>query len=106
MEIGAGKDVPGRNRRGEETEGAAVQERGESYYNPQLPATVEALAAQGIIADSDGAKVVWTEETEGVPPLMVQKSDGGYGYARCASTSLCCCSCCWTTVHRFPVALQ
>lgn len=60
-----------------------MQERGESYYNPQLPDTVAALAEKGIIADSNGAKVVWTEHTEGVPPLMVQKSDGGFGYARC-----------------------
>eukprot|EP00892_Ulva_mutabilis_P000069 jgi/Ulvmu1/10062/UM006_0009.1 len=58
-----------------------LEERGESFYNPQLPATVEALAERGIIADSDGAKVVWTERKDGVPPLMVQKSDGGFGYA-------------------------
>ena len=71
--------------------GAGVQERGESYYNPQLPATVEALAEQGILTDSDGAKVVWTERTDGVPPLMVQKSDGGFGYARCGASSLTSC---------------
>ena len=61
-----------------------MQERGESFYNPKLPGIVEALAEVGILEDSDGAKVVWTEpDQEGIPPLMVQKSDGGFGYARC-----------------------
>ena len=60
-----------------------VQERGESFYNPKLPGIVEALAEAGVLEDSEGAKVVWTEpENEGTPPLMVQKTDGGFGYAR------------------------
>lgn len=63
-----------------------VQERGESFYNPVLPDVVQKLQEAGILEDSNGAKVVWTEpEEDGNPPLMVQKSDGGFGYARYAT---------------------
>lgn len=58
----------------------AVTERGESFYNPLLPGVVEALSAAGILEDSDGAKVVWVDR-EKLPPVMVQKRDGGFGYA-------------------------
>jgi arginyl-tRNA synthetase len=63
--------------------GVSLEERGESFYNPKLPAVVEELAQAGILEESDGAKVVFTERMDGVPPLMVQKRDGGFGYARC-----------------------
>ena len=70
--------------------GVTIQERGESFYNPRLPGVVEELGKAGILEESDGAKVVWTDEDrEKVPPLMVQKSDGGFGYARCGCLSLC-----------------
>jgi arginyl-tRNA synthetase len=60
-----------------------MQERGESFYNPVLSNVVEALTEAGIVEVTEGAKVVWTEEDhEKAPPLMVQKSDGGFGYAR------------------------
>lgn len=69
-----------------------IQERGESFYNPKLPGIVEKLAEAGILEDSNGAKVVWTEDKEGgSPPLMVQKSDGGFGYARCAENDIRYC---------------
>ena len=36
-----------------------------------------------------GVQVIWTsEDREKTPPLMVQKSDGGFGYARYACCSL------------------
>jgi arginyl-tRNA synthetase len=60
-------------------------ERGESFYNPLLAATVKDLVDKGIAVESDGAKCVFLEgykTEEGKPlPLIVQKKDGGYNYA-------------------------
>ncbi|MEA5515357.1 arginine--tRNA ligase [Nodularia sp. UHCC 0506] len=62
-----------------------VIERGESFYNPQLPSVVEDLAKSGLLVENQGAQVVFLEgftNREGEPmPLIVQKSDGGYNYA-------------------------
>ena len=60
-------------------------ERGESFYNPLLPAVVEDLTQLGLLEEDDGAKCVFVEgftNKAGEPlPLIVQKSDGGYNYA-------------------------
>ena len=60
-------------------------ERGESFYNPLLPAVVEDLDKQGLLVEDQGAKCVFLEgftNREGEPlPLIVQNSDGGYNYA-------------------------
>ncbi|HKS48756.1 MAG TPA: arginine--tRNA ligase [Amycolatopsis sp.] len=57
---------------------------GESFYNPMLAGTIAELVDAGIAVDSQGALVVFSQEVtgpEGNPvPLMVRKSDGGYGY--------------------------
>ncbi len=53
---------------------------GESFYNDRLPAVVGDLEARGIASRSDGALVVFLEE-EGLPPFIIQKSDGGFNYA-------------------------
>jgi arginyl-tRNA synthetase len=57
---------------------------GESFYNPWLPEVVDELLAAGVATRSDGAVVVESAEVrapDGQPAvLMVQKSDGGYGY--------------------------
>jgi arginyl-tRNA synthetase len=57
---------------------------GESFYNPLLPVVVDELAAQGLLVEHDGALCVFPEGFEnrrGDPlPLIVRKSDGGYGY--------------------------
>jgi arginyl-tRNA synthetase len=62
-----------------------LTERGESFYNPLLPAVVDDLAASGLLEESDGAKCVFLEgftNKDGAPlPLIVQKTDGGYNYA-------------------------
>lgn len=62
-----------------------LQERGESFYNPQLPEVIKDLEQKSLIKISDGAKCVYLEgftNREGEPlPLIVQKSDGGYNYA-------------------------
>lgn len=57
---------------------------GESFYNPVLSDTVAELRDRGIAVDSDGATVVFSTEVTGPDdapvPLMIRKSDGGYGY--------------------------
>ena len=59
--------------------GVKLQERGESFYNPMLKDVVDDLMNRGIAVESEGAKCVFVE---GQPvPLIVQKSDGGFGYA-------------------------
>jgi arginyl-tRNA synthetase len=58
---------------------------GESAYNPMLPSVVADLEALGLLVEDDGARCVFPPgftNREGEPlPLIVQKSDGGYGYA-------------------------
>lgn len=60
-------------------------ERGESFYNPFLPAIIRDLENKQLITISDGAKCVYlngfTSRTGEALPLIVQKSDGGYNYA-------------------------
>ncbi|WP_093944004.1 arginine--tRNA ligase [Actinoalloteichus hoggarensis] len=57
---------------------------GESFYNPMLDDTVTELTAKGLTELSDGAVCVFppgftNREGERLP-LIVRKSDGGYGY--------------------------
>ena len=59
--------------------GVTLEERGESFYNPLLKAVVEELKEMGVAVESEGATCVFVEGRE--VPLIVQKSDGGYGYA-------------------------
>ena len=57
---------------------------GESFYNPLLPVVVSELDEKGLLVENDGALCVFPEGFEnrnGEPlPLIVRKSDGGYGY--------------------------
>ena len=53
-------------------------ERGESFYNPMLPAVVSDLKAAGIAVESEGAIVVPIEGYEN--PLIIEKTGGGYLY--------------------------
>jgi arginyl-tRNA synthetase len=57
---------------------------GESFYNPLLPVVVDELEAKGLLVEDEGALCVFPEGFEnrqGEPlPLIVRKSDGGYGY--------------------------
>ena len=58
---------------------------GESFYNPMLPAVVADLELLGLLVEDEGARCVFPPgftNRKGDPlPLIVQKSDGGYGYA-------------------------
>ncbi len=59
--------------------------RGESFYNPELPKIAADLEQRGVAAIEDGALCVFPEgfkNREGAPlPVIVRKSDGGFGYA-------------------------
>ncbi len=59
--------------------------RGESYFNSRLERVVDDLTQAGVLEESDGAQVAFCEgftNKEGNPlPLIVRKSDGGFGYA-------------------------
>ena len=58
---------------------------GESYYDAMLDDVVEELERGGLLVESDGARCVFPAgytNREGEPlPLIIQKRDGGYGYA-------------------------
>jgi arginyl-tRNA synthetase len=58
---------------------------GESSYNPMLDQVVADLDEAGLLVESEGAQCVFPEgftNREGDPlPLIVRKTDGGYGYA-------------------------
>ena len=63
----------------------AADTYGESFYNPMLAETLDELTAKGLTSVSDGALCVFPPgftNRDGEPlPLIVRKSDGGYGYA-------------------------
>lgn len=58
---------------------------GESVYNDMLEPTLKELQAQGLVTTSDGAECLYpngfiSRDKEPLP-LIVRKSDGGFGYA-------------------------
>ncbi len=58
---------------------------GESSYNDDLKNTVNHLAAQNLLTESDGAQCVFLDEFKSKSgealPVIVQKSDGGFLYS-------------------------
>ncbi|MDO8361261.1 MAG: arginine--tRNA ligase [Actinomycetota bacterium] len=58
---------------------------GESFYQPMMAAMLDRLDQAGLLAESEGAKVVWVpgfKNREGEPlPLIVQARTGGFNYA-------------------------
>jgi arginyl-tRNA synthetase len=58
---------------------------GESSYNPVLADVIRELTEKGMVVESDGALCIFLDGFEGRDgarvPLIVQKQDGGYGYA-------------------------
>ncbi|UOQ92484.1 arginine--tRNA ligase [Halobacillus shinanisalinarum] len=54
--------------------------RGEAYYNDKMDTTVDLLKDKGLLAESDGAKVVPLDK-ESLPPCLIMKSDGTTIYA-------------------------
>ena len=53
--------------------------QGESFYNPYIPSVLESLSKDGLIEESEGARVIFIEGKK--IPLIVVKRDGGYNYA-------------------------
>jgi len=54
--------------------------RGESYYNGKMDASVEEIKKRGLLAESEGAKIVDLEEFS-MPPCLILRRDGGTLYA-------------------------
>ncbi|MDR3634450.1 MAG: arginine--tRNA ligase [Isosphaeraceae bacterium] len=52
---------------------------GESFYDPMLDGVVKELETKALAVESEGATVVFTEESKA--PFIVRKSDGAYNYA-------------------------
>lgn len=64
-----------------------LTDRGESFYGPFIPHVIDLLSKVSncngapLLQESHGAKVVFVPSMmEEHPPLMIQKSDGGYTY--------------------------
>lgn len=56
-----------------------VYECGESFYNDKIPPVIEEFEKAGLVKiEEGGAKCVFVDKFK--VPLMLQKSDGGYGY--------------------------
>lgn len=55
-----------------------LEECGESYYNEMIPAVIEELEKKGLVTHQEGATCVFVPGFE--YPLILRKSDGGYGY--------------------------
>ncbi|WP_353292766.1 arginine--tRNA ligase [Synechococcus sp. M16CYN] len=62
-----------------------LNERGESFYNPYLPAVIDDLRSANLLVTDDGAQCVFLSDVTGKggnpPPMIVQKRDGGFNYA-------------------------
>merc|ERR1719253_812022 len=57
----------------------SVEECGESFYNDKIPAVISEFVERNMCTvEEGGAKCVWVPKA--TMPLMLQKSDGGYGY--------------------------
>lgn len=70
-----------------------VYEKGESYYNEYIPAVIQHVEELGLITQKEEkdasntptgrhAKVIFPPKSKHEHPLIVQKSDGGFGYAQ------------------------
>ncbi|PWA53097.1 arginine--tRNA ligase, chloroplastic/mitochondrial [Artemisia annua] len=59
--------------------GVRLEEKGESFYNPFIPQTLDLLRQKNLIEESEGAQVIFIEGKK--IPLIVVKSDGGFNYA-------------------------
>lgn len=59
--------------------GIELIDRGESFYQDMIPDVIKELEEKHLITEWEGCKVLHTDEGN-TPPLIVQKSDGGYTY--------------------------
>lgn len=56
--------------------GVVVEEVGESFYNPFIPATIENLKVCGLVEVEEGMLIIKLPHF--TIPLIVRKSDGTY----------------------------
>jgi len=66
--------------------GVTLQERGESFYNQQIPSILAELADKQVAVENEGALCVFPLGADGKQdkdktPLICRKSDGGFNYA-------------------------
>ena len=54
---------------------------GESFYHNMMPGIVDELINKGIAVESDGALVVFLDESENLHPCIIRKKDGAYLYS-------------------------
>lgn len=54
---------------------------GESFYNDKMEPVVQLLEKKHLLAESEGARVVFFDEKENMPPCLIRKSDGASIYA-------------------------
>lgn len=54
---------------------------GESFYNDKMDAVVAELETKGLLKESEGAQVVFFDDSEKMPPCLIKKSDGASIYA-------------------------
>lgn len=58
--------------------GVVLTECGESFYNPYIPDAIAKLEKAGIVYEENGMKLIMLPHF--TIPLILRKSDGGYGY--------------------------
>ncbi|XP_017764504.1 PREDICTED: arginine--tRNA ligase, cytoplasmic isoform X2 [Eufriesea mexicana] len=56
-----------------------IIERGESFYQKHMEELVKDLEARGLLEEDEGRKVMWSKR-DGMIPLTIVKSDGGFTY--------------------------
>ncbi|MBC7371455.1 MAG: arginine--tRNA ligase [Bdellovibrionaceae bacterium] len=54
---------------------------GESFYTDKMAPVVQSLKQKNLLKESEGAQVVFFEESENMPPCIIMKSDGASIYA-------------------------
>ncbi|HQN74394.1 MAG TPA: arginine--tRNA ligase, partial [bacterium] len=54
---------------------------GESFYHDMMPGIVDELISKGIAVESEGALVVFPDESENLHPCIIRKKDGAYLYS-------------------------
>ncbi len=54
---------------------------GESFYNDKMDDVIQRLEKKSLLKESEGAQVVFFDESENMPPCIIKKNDGASIYA-------------------------
>eukprot|EP01038_Epipyxis_sp_PR26KG_P012154 gene12154-16274_t len=57
-----------------------LKETGESFYNPMIPSAIDLLSKKGLVYEESGMSLIKLNSPTFTIPLILKKSDGGYGY--------------------------